>query len=86
MQISKRFIANVVALLYTIHPLYLTYIVQYFAQILIFQSWGVIICSIIQIKLLLIRAKNEENILCKNSEVYRDYIKNTGWIKIGGKK
>ncbi len=71
---------------YSRHPLYLSYIIQSFSQILIFQSWSVIICSIIQTTLLIIRAKSEEQLLCKNNEVYREYIKNTGWIRIGGKK
>jgi len=73
---------------YSRHPLYLVYIIQYITQIFIFQTWSIILCSIIQISLILIRAKHEEKILSENDSIYKKYIQETKWvnIKLGGRK
>ncbi len=71
---------------YSRYPLYLVYIIQYCTQVFIFQAWSILLCSFIQICLILIRAKHEERILSENNEIYKEYLKKTKWIniKLGG--
>lgn len=64
------------------HPLYLSYIVQYIMQVLIFQTYSVVVCSIIQIMLMIVRAKNEERILSENNEIYKEYLRKTRWVNL----
>lgn len=73
---------------YSKHPLYLSYIIQYVMQILIFQTYSVIVCSIIQITLMIVRARYEERILSENDEIYKNYLRNARWINLnlGGKR
>ncbi len=73
---------------YSKHPLYLSYIIQYIMQILIFQTYSVIVCSIIQITLMIVRARYEERILSENDEIYKNYLRNARWINLnlGGKR
>lgn len=62
------------------HPLYLCYIVWYVLQNLICQTWIMVFISIIQITLVVIRAKYEERILEKNFSEYKEYKQNVRWI------
>lgn len=62
------------------HPLYSSYLLWYFASILMFQSIAIVIASIIQAIFQVIRAKNEEKILEKNFPEYADYKKRVWWI------
>jgi len=73
---------------YSKHPLYLSYIIQYIMQILIFQTYSVVLCSIIQITLMIVRARYEERVLSENDEIYKNYLQNTRWINLnlGGKR
>lgn len=73
---------------YSRHPLYLSYIIQYVLQIFIFQTYSVIVCSVIQITLIIIRAKYEENVLSENDDTYKNYLQKTKWINLslGGKE
>lgn len=70
------------------HPLYLSYIIQYIMQVLIFQTYSAVVCSIIQIALMIVRAKYEERILSENDDIYKEYLKKTKWINwnLGGKR
>lgn len=62
------------------HPLYLCYIVWFILQNLICQTWIMVFVSIIQIVLLVLRAKYEEKILEKNFSEYKEYKENVWWI------
>jgi len=62
------------------HPIYFSYIYWYTVQNLIFQSWAVLILSMIQIVLVVIRARFEEKILEKNFPEYGEYRKKVWWI------
>lgn len=62
------------------HPLYLCYLIWFVTQIMIFQTWMVVILSIIQITLIIIRAKSEERILEKNFPEYKEYKSRVWWI------
>jgi len=62
------------------HPLYSTYIYWYITQIFILQSWIIVVLSIIQITLQIIRAINEEKILQRNFPAYGTYKKQVWWI------
>lgn len=62
------------------HPLYLCYIVWFVLQNLICQTWIMAFLSIIQISLLLLRAKYEEHILEKNFPEYKMYKESVWWI------
>jgi protein-S-isoprenylcysteine O-methyltransferase Ste14 len=62
------------------HPLYVTYIYWYLIQTLTFQTWLVLVLSIVQISLIIIRAKYEEKILMKNFPEYKEYMTRVWWI------
>jgi len=55
------------------HPLYLCYITWYVLQNLMCQTWIMVLVSIIQIALQILRAKYEEKILEKNFPQYKEY-------------
>lgn len=62
------------------HPLYLCYIVWFVLQNLVCQTWIMVFISIIQIVLLILRAKYEETILEKNFPEYKEYRESVYWI------
>jgi Putative protein-S-isoprenylcysteine methyltransferase len=62
------------------HPLYSCYIFWFIAQNLICQSWIMLVISIIQISMQIIRAKHEELILLKNYPEYREYKAKVWWF------
>lgn len=62
------------------HPLYLCYIIWFVLQNLICQTLIMACVSIIQIALLLIRARYEEKILEKNFPEYKEYKQSVGWL------
>jgi protein-S-isoprenylcysteine O-methyltransferase Ste14 len=62
------------------HPLYSIHIYWDILQILIFQSWIIILISAIQICFQIIRAKSEEGILERNFPEYAAYRKKVWWI------
>lgn len=69
------------------HPLYLCYIIWYLLAIMVMQSWIIILTTLVQITLQLIRAKYEEIILEKTFPEYGDYKKRVGWfLKFGVSK
>lgn len=67
---------------YVRHPLYFAYIVMSVDEFMMYQTVPIFFISILQIVLLLIRAKREENILIKNLPDYKDYFKKTAWFKV----
>ena len=62
------------------HPLYLCYIAWFVLQNLLCQTWIMVFVSIIQIILLILRAKYEETILEKNFPEYKEYRESVWWI------
>ncbi|MDR2357388.1 MAG: DUF1295 domain-containing protein [Oscillospiraceae bacterium] len=62
------------------HPLYLTYMFWAATQILIYQTWSIIIFSAIQISLYVIRAKSEENLLERTFPEYSEYKRSVMWF------
>ena len=62
------------------HPLYLCYIIWFILQNLMCQTWIMVFISIIQIVLLILRAKYEETILEKNFPEYKQYRESVWWI------
>jgi protein-S-isoprenylcysteine O-methyltransferase Ste14 len=62
------------------HPLYLSYIIWFVLQILVFQTLIMVFVSIIQIAALIIRARYEEKILEKNFPEYQEYKETVGWL------
>lgn len=62
------------------HPVYLIYIFWFIIQNLFFQTYSMIFLSIIQIIIVILRAKYEEKVLLKNFKEYKKYIKNVGWL------
>jgi len=62
------------------HPLYLTYILWYITQNLIYQSWMVLLLSAVQIALILYRAKCEEKVLSSVFPDYTAYKNNVMWL------
>lgn len=62
------------------HPLYLTYMVWIAAQNLIYQSASVLAISVVQVILLLIRARNEEKILAESFPIYEKYKNEVCWL------
>ena len=62
------------------HPIYFAYIYWYIVQNFIFQSWAVLILSMFQILLVIIRARYEEKILERNFPEYGEYRKRVWWI------
>jgi len=62
------------------HPIYFSYVYWFVIQNVIFQSWAVVIVSIVQIILVIIRARYEEKILDRNFPEYREYRKRVWWI------
>lgn len=65
---------------YSRHPLYLTYIVWKVTQNLVFQSWSVLLISVLQIALIVIRARNEEKVLLDTFCEYAEYKQQVGWL------
>ena len=62
------------------HPLYLCYILWFVLQNLISQTWTMGLISIVQITLLVLRARYEERILEKNFPEYAQYKETVRWI------
>ncbi len=62
------------------HPLYLCYIIWFVLQNLVCQTWIMILISVIQSIMLVIRAKYEEKLLVKNFPEYKDYRKTVMWL------
>lgn len=65
---------------YSRHPLYITYIVWIVTQNMIFQSIAILIISVVQIVLFVIRAKNEEKILTESFPQYKEYKSKVYWL------
>ena len=62
------------------HPLYLCYIIWYILQNLMCQTWIIVLVSIIQIALQILRAKYEEKILEKNFPQYKEYKETVSFL------
>ena len=62
------------------HPLYSCYIFWYVMQILICQTWVILLVSAIQISMQIIRAKQEEKILARNFPEYEEYKAKVLWF------
>jgi len=62
------------------HPLYACYIYWFVLQNLTYQTWSCLILSVVQISLIVIRAKYEEKILEKNFPEYIAYKRTVWWI------
>lgn len=67
---------------YVRHPLYFAYIVMSVDEFMMYQTVPILFISILQIVLLLIRAKREENILIKSLPDYKDYFEKTAWFRV----
>lgn len=65
------------------HPLYFTYICWYILQTMIVQSAIILLCSLIQIILQVIRARSEESLLAQNFPEYPAYKARVGWFPRG---
>jgi protein-S-isoprenylcysteine O-methyltransferase Ste14 len=62
------------------HPLYMCYIVWAISSMLVFPSWPVIVLSITEIILQLLRLKREEALLLEALPEYKNYREQTGLI------
>lgn len=65
---------------YSRHPLYMCYIVWAIANMLMFPSWPIIIISVTEIVLQILRFKREEALLLEILPSYRNYREQTGLI------
>ena len=66
---------------YVRHPLYFSYIFLAISEFLIFQTPSVLVLTVLQVILILVRAAREEALLLEVPE-YRDYYNQTLWFNV----
>lgn len=65
---------------YSRHPLYVCYMLWAVANVLMFPTWPMLIASVSQIGLLLLRLRREEALLLQTFPEYKYYYERTGLI------